>query len=386
MADSIAPNVLVLGATGIIGQRLCEVATSSGYNVIAVSRHPKPLSSARNIEHIALNVRDLHALNGALKGRYFDAAIDLLSFTPEHVHATLEVLHGIATRYVFISSATVSAPAAMDAEITEDSRLVVDGWRYPINKLACEAVVRQLANSHHQDFTIIRPYVTYSEARLPFGPWEESQVLPMLKYGLPIVIPSEVASATTAITHTDDLARGIVALTRTSMSHGDVFQVVSPELTTWRRIFECAAEALDVELNLHTIPLEEFNSIWPDLAGKSTDRAMSRVFSAQKLRSAVPDFEFRFDVRSGYMEILRGLQAKAPQTAEAGPGFGPRDLGRYARMTAKMDEGDRFTEFASRLNGLDRVKYLVGRYASLDHAHQALGSIRSKGGVSRDYG
>lgn len=52
-------NILLIGASGMIGSQILKEAVSRGHKVIAGARHPEKIEVSENVEAIALNLNDL---------------------------------------------------------------------------------------------------------------------------------------------------------------------------------------------------------------------------------------------------------------------------------------------------------------------------------------
>ncbi|MGK0741649.1 NAD-dependent epimerase/dehydratase family protein [Leucobacter sp. Z1108] len=312
MSFSAAPrkeySLLVLGGTGIIGRSLCAEAATMGHKVTTISRRvPVQSGLPTNVEHMALDWSNSLDFERFLSDRHFDFTIDLLSFDVSQVASTLERIKGSSSHYVFLSSASVSDSGELDSPITEDSPVIETGWTYAMKKIQCELALPALAQSYDQNFTIVRPYITYSESRFPLGQYESHEILNRLKLGAPVPICNEILEASTSITDSRDLGRAIINLISNPRSSGQTVQVVSPETTSWAELFDMTVERIGSKSNLIPVSPEAFLSIFPELSGKVTDRLKNRIYSSDKLYSLAPDFRFTKNQSLEYDKILNGF-------------------------------------------------------------------------------
>ena len=67
------------------------------------------------------DIRDRAQTQAALAGLTFDAVVDWVAFTPEHIAADIELFRGRTAQYVFISSATVYEKPPRRLPITEST-------------------------------------------------------------------------------------------------------------------------------------------------------------------------------------------------------------------------------------------------------------------------
>lgn len=301
-------TVLVLGATGIIGRELVGAAIGRGFDVVAISRRPQASSDLR-IRYVAVDGYDTPALCTALEGLRFVAVIDLLSFTASQLEASLYGLAGLLDQYIFFSSATVYASAGAERPITEDWPRVQEGWAYPLKKIECEHRLRDLCAKLGIVYTIVRPYITYSDQRIPFGPWESETVLARLAERRPIIIGDEIARARTSLTDSRDLARATLQLVSNPAAINEDFHIASPETQTWSDVYAVAGQIMGVVPWIISIPTAKVLDVFPDLSGKISDRLLNRSFDNSKLLSACPGFTFEHSLRDGFTAAIAGYQA-----------------------------------------------------------------------------
>lgn len=317
----------MLGATGIIGRELVAALARSGRDVVGVSRHP-PRSADPRISYLAVDGRDPDALCGRLRGRRFAAVVDLLSFTVDGLEASLRAVGPQCGQYVFISSATVYAGAGPDGRLTEDSPLIDGGWGYPLRKIECERRLVEMCAGSGLPYTIVRPYITYSDQRVPFGPWETDEVLPRLVAGRPVVIGDEIADARTSLTDSRDLAQAIQLLLGNVAALNEAFHIANPETQTWSEVYAVAGQVLGREPWVIPTPTAQILSRFPQLAGKVFDRRLDRAFDDAKLKAACPGFAFEHSLRDGLAEAIAGHQASGARHGA------PRNVGKVDRVIA----------------------------------------------------
>jgi 2'-hydroxyisoflavone reductase len=136
-------RILVLGGTRFVGLHLVEAARSCGHAVTVFNRGRTPLPWD-DVEHLAGD-RETHHLE-SLRGRDWDACIDVSGYRPEIVRASAELLRDRVESYAFISTVSVYALPAQPP-IDETGALAptpADGagpGLYGPLKVACEQEV-----------------------------------------------------------------------------------------------------------------------------------------------------------------------------------------------------------------------------------------------------
>jgi nucleoside-diphosphate-sugar epimerase len=352
----------------------------AGHVVCGVSRRGAAYAGESNRwQSITVDASDGEALAAALRDREFDVVVDLVSFAPAQLQALLRLFAGRCGQYMFVSSATVYEGVQPPNRLTEDARRVVGPWSYPQQKIDCEALLASEAKVSGQAYTVVRPYITYSDQRLAFGVWETHDVLGRLEMGWPVVIGDDLVDTATSLTHASDLARGMVELMGNSAALNEDVHIASDETTTWREVFEKAADLLGGEANIVASTSDRMTRAFPELQGKLFDRALGRSFDNSKFLRMCPDFRFECSFEEGYASALDRLRR---------PGEQPRNQtfqGRLDRLAADSASGatvlgDMRSFFATAQGQpmQSRARYTVGRSQRLFSLKQRTVARRRK--------
>jgi 2'-hydroxyisoflavone reductase len=152
-------RILTLGETRFVGRHIVESARSAGHEVSVFSRGHTPLPWD-DIEHLRGD-RETGDLE-ALRGREWDACVDVSAYLPEAARTSAELLAGQVAHYAFISTASVYVvdPAGGMDETTPllpaaiDEADAVGAELYGARKVACE---REVESAFPGRTLIIRP-------------------------------------------------------------------------------------------------------------------------------------------------------------------------------------------------------------------------------------
>ena len=112
-------KLLILGGTQFVGRHMTQAALDGGHEVTLFNRGQTNADLFPEVEKLAGN-RDGDL--GALKGREWDAVIDVNGYVPRLVRVSAELLNGTVGHYVFISTISVFADFSQPG-INEDSPL-----------------------------------------------------------------------------------------------------------------------------------------------------------------------------------------------------------------------------------------------------------------------
>jgi 2'-hydroxyisoflavone reductase len=148
VAYTTAMRILVLGGTSFAGRHLVELALARGHDLVLFNRGRTGADLHAGVERV---VGERAGSLDGLRGRTFDAVVDMSGYFPPDVERSAELLAGSAGRYLFVSTRSVYAdhsragsnedsalaelpPGAPEDEITEES--------YGPLKVRCERAAR----------------------------------------------------------------------------------------------------------------------------------------------------------------------------------------------------------------------------------------------------
>jgi nucleoside-diphosphate-sugar epimerase len=296
-------RVLFIGGSGTISSACSSLAVERGIELYVLNRGrsvERPLPEQATV--LQGDVRDPQSVGKALDGLDFDAVVDWVAFTPEHVQADIELFRGRTRQYVFISSASAYQTPPARVPVLESTPLANPFWQYSRDKIACEDLLMAAYRSGGFPVTIVRPSHTYDRTSVPFdGGWT---VLGRMRQGKEIVVHGDGTSLWT-LTHHTDFGRGFVPLLGHPRTIGDAFHITSDDVLTWNQIAESLAAAAGVEARLVHVPSDAIAAADPEWgAGLLGDKAHSMVFDNAKLRSVVPDYLATVPFEQGAREIV----------------------------------------------------------------------------------
>lgn len=298
-----ALKALFIGGSGIISSACSRLAVERGIELTVLNRGTtghRPLPEGATVLHA--DVRDPASVREALGDREFDAVVDWVAFTPEHVQADVDLFRGRTGQYVFISSASAYQTPPERLPVTESTPLRNPYWQYSRDKIACEDLLTAAYRSSGFPATIVRPSHTYDRTLVPFdGGWT---VLGRMRAGKPIVVHGDGTSLWT-LTHHRDFAAGFVPLLGHPRTVGDTFHITSDDVLTWDQIAHTLAAAAGCEARIVHVPSDVIAAADPEWgAGLLGDKAHSMVFDNTKLRRVVPGYVATIPFEAGAREIV----------------------------------------------------------------------------------
>lgn len=299
-----APKVLFIGGTGIISSACSALAVERGIDLHVLNRgttSSRPLPEGATL--LQGDIRDPASARAAVGDREFDAVVDWVAFTPDHVRTDLDLFRGRTGQYVFISSASAYQTPAERLPVTESTPLRNPFWEYSRNKIACEDLLVEAYREEGFPATIIRPSHTYDRTLVPFdGGWTAVE---RMRRGKPVVVHGDGSSLWT-LTHHTDFARGLVPLLGNPRTLGEAFTITGDDVLTWDQIARTLAIAAGVrDARIVHVPSDVIAAEDPEWgASLLGDKTHSSVFDTSKLRSLVPDFTTTVRFEQGAREIV----------------------------------------------------------------------------------
>ena len=295
-------RVLFIGGSGVISSACSRVAVDSGIELSVLNRGrsaERPLPPGVNM--LRADIREPGSVRDEIRDLEFDAVVDWVAFTPEHVRADIELFRGRTGQYVFISSASAYQTPPARMPVTESTPLRNPYWQYSRDKIACEDTLVAAYRKEGFPATIVRPSHTYDETLVPFdGGWT---VLGRMLAGKPVIVHGDGTSLWT-MTHHDDFARAFVPLLGHPRTLGEAIHITSDDVLTWNQIAEALAAALGVTVRLVHVPSDAIAAADPDWgAGLLGDKAHSMVFDNTKLRGIVPGWRAVIPFEQGARQI-----------------------------------------------------------------------------------
>ncbi len=115
-------NILILGGTRFVGRHLAETALARGHRVTLFNRGVSDPNPGISVEQLR---GDRDGNLDALRGRRWDAAIDVSGYLPRIVRASVELLAPAVAHYTFISTVSVYASVESGVAIDEHAPLLI---------------------------------------------------------------------------------------------------------------------------------------------------------------------------------------------------------------------------------------------------------------------
>ena len=293
-------KILVLGATGAMGAPLVRIlAGLPDVEVYASSRKPH---TGEAIHWKQGNAKDFSWTRSLLEEIRFDAIVDFLSYSTAEFQERYQFFLGHTAHYLFLSSARVYAKS--ESLLTENSPRILDvctdeaylaGDSYDLAKAREENLLNR---SGKNNYTIIRPSLTYNSARMQFTLFELDEWIYRVLDGNSILFPEEMAEIRTTMTHGDDVAAVIARLILNPAAFGETFNINGGGSRSWEEILRIYQNAIQSATGkpVKYCPVKDAAKIASALNRYDQyrlARGISREFSNAKVEAAIGGFQWR---------------------------------------------------------------------------------------------
>ncbi len=233
-------KILILGGTGAIGNYVAQKLNVPENEVIVTSRNHR--QNKENIRYVRGDAQDNSFLFELIDNNRYDAIIDFMAYSTDHFRMRYKELLSATDQYVFLSSSRVYAGS--ETLLTEKSPRLLDesdDSEFLLTDEYALAKARQenlLVESGKRNYTIIRPYISYSPDRLQLGVLEKEYWLRRVLLGLPVIFPTDMLEMTTTMTFGGDTAEGICSIIGRKYVLGEVFHITCDKTVKWKDVIK----------------------------------------------------------------------------------------------------------------------------------------------------
>lgn len=172
-----------------------------------------------------------------------------MSYSTDEFANRFQTLLKCTDQYVYLSSSRVYANS--ETPLKESSPRLLDSCsdkeylstdEYALSKARQENL---LLSSCLKNWTIIRPYITFSDARLQLSCLEKEYWLKRVLDNKPIVFSKDLANKTTTFTCGNDVAKGIAAIIGKKEALGEIFHITNNKSYKWADFLQVYTSILE---------------------------------------------------------------------------------------------------------------------------------------------
>lgn len=242
-------KILILGATGAMAVYLIPELLGRGFSVVGVSLDDGK-SDNENLTYIKTDAKDLDFLRNELAKNY-DAVVDFMVYNSVELYERYYKLFLENTgHYIFLSTYRVYAD---DSPLSETSDRLLDvkkpddfvtEYEYSIYKAEEENL---LNSSPYNNYTIVRPAITYSKRRFQLTILEADVFVYRMLKGKTVVLPESAMRKQATMSWAGDVAQMLSGIILNPEAYGQTYNVSTSEHMTWEEIAEIYRQIGDLE-------------------------------------------------------------------------------------------------------------------------------------------
>lgn len=264
-------NVLVTGATGLIGSNLCKTLTEKGYKVRAVVRESSNISyleTLNNIEFFKSDIKDFNKLKDAFENidivYHCAAQLDIMD-TLDNEHAITNIqgtrnvmeacLENSVKKIVYISTVGVTGILKDHYNEKEDAPYIKTGNPYYDTKIDAERLVLSYYENNKLPVVIVRPGLVYGK--------NDRNILPAI---LPRLLKQQLfyvgsGNNDIALTSIDNLMQALLLVINKDGIEGEIFNITDDQGITLKEFIQSICKILEIKEPKIHIPTKLANNI-----------------------------------------------------------------------------------------------------------------------------
>ena len=234
-------RILVVGATGAMGQYLVPVLAEMGHKVDALALNTLEYTHP-NLNSFSGNAQDYEFMHKLVTENKYDAIVDFMIYHTPMLASWLPMMSQSTDHYIYLSTYRIydnkevpireTSPRLLD---TADDIILRNSDDYSIYKARGENIMRVMPR---KNWTIIRPAITYSFMRYQLVTLEAHLTVGRAYAGKPVVLPVQAKDIQGTMSWAGDVAQMISRLLFNEKALGETFTVATSEHHTWGEIAE----------------------------------------------------------------------------------------------------------------------------------------------------
>ena len=295
-------KICVIGGTGNISTSIVKCLLKEKHEVFCFNRRQS--GSVLEGSHSIIGDRnDQEVFEKAMQDESFDVAIDMVCMDANQALSSIRAFRNVQQ---FVMCSTVSTYGVQHDRfpITENHplRSTTD---YGRNKAKADAVLMDAHKRYGFPVTIIKPSTTYGPQMglLRQISWDFSWI-DRIRKGKPILVCGD-GSTKHQFIHVDDAALAFSGVLGKKQCIGQIYNMVNHKCWTWAEYHNTAMKVIGKKVDLIGVPYASLERLKVPAFDICRDVFSHNLYySAEKLRSDVPDFQPQVSLEEGMRRVL----------------------------------------------------------------------------------
>ncbi len=299
-------KVGIVGGSGNISQAIVSLLLEQGHSVVCANRglsqglHP----GARLVQ---VDRRDRARFEALMQAEKFDAAIDMICFSPEDAASSVRAFRGVGW---FVETSTVCTYGVQyDYFPSDETHPLRPITEYGRNKALADDVY--LAAWHTEKFpaVILKPSTTYGpvQGMVRQVCWDFAWI-DRIKKGKPLLVCGD-GNALHQHLHVSDIARAYAGVLGKAHTLGQTYNAVNRGYITWADYHRLAGKVLGRPAELVGVPFADLKRAGVPNFGICEEIFAHHVYySSEKLFRDVPEFRPQVSLEQGMAEVFAVME------------------------------------------------------------------------------
>ena len=257
-------RVLVIGGTGYLGHRVVQAALNHGHQAAAICRGiTNRFAVPPEATQLSVDRNDAGQVGRLAKEHAFDAILDVVPYSGQHVRIVAEAFGDRVARYVCCSSMAVYGVASYYPTDESHPRNPLPPWA---GKAEAEEAAFEYGESDGVGVTVLRPPYIVGEGAALIDVWGGLRpgFVQRIIDGKPIAVPDNGLKLF-QMGYVEDVAEAFILALETEVSAGEAYNVGLPRAITYDRYLEILGTILEREPVVAHVPAAYLAAIYgPD--------------------------------------------------------------------------------------------------------------------------
>lgn len=301
-------KILVIGGSNFIGWHLVNRLNEISENVYVFNRGNHVRNYPSWVNYVNGDRSERNRLKKLAQAEQFDVVFDMCSFNEEHAKDVVYALNGNAKKIIFISSSA----AYLENQILPLKEEAFCGFHpqwgaYGEAKYKAECVYLEAFKEKRFPVVIVRPSYVY-------GPDNtidrETKLFDRITKHRPVLVPYS-GDGVIQLGYIDDLCAALMAIAKSSIGLGEVYNISGNELITLNGLVELVSQIVSVKADVYHFDPTELGFAQRDLFPFENNTYFTSIQKAQKDFGWCPmvglrkGLEISFDLwRNGHSPII----------------------------------------------------------------------------------
>ena len=296
----------IVGGTGNISQSIVRLLLKQGHEVVVFNRGRKA-AIPKEVRLIQGDRADREEFERKMQAEKFEAAIDMVCFTPEEAASSVRAFRGVG--WFVQTSTTCTYGIQYDYHPSDETHPLRPNTEYGRNKVAADHVYLEAYHREKFPVVIIKPSTTYGpmQGMLRQICWDFSWI-DRVKKGKPIIVCGD-GLALHQHMHVDDIAQAFAGVIGKEHTIGQTYNAVNRGFITWADYHRLAGNILGKEVELVGVPFNDLMKLNVPASEILADEfAFNLYYSSGKLFRDLPEFHPQISLETGMTQVFEVME------------------------------------------------------------------------------